>query len=115
MKKIGVDTTRLRFRQHMSNEMAHYASDCWDTELHTSYGWIECVGCADRACFDLDQHSKATGVSLTASEQLPEPIVKEVVKVSVKSCVGVQSCVGVWVLCLRERKKKEDRELLSLM
>ncbi len=81
MKKVGIDTTRLRFRQHMSNEMAHYASDCWDTELHTSYGWIECVGCADRACFDLEQHAKATGASLTAAEPLAEPIVKEIVKV----------------------------------
>ncbi|CAB4063201.1 GARS [Lepeophtheirus salmonis] len=25
--------------QHMSNEMAHYACDCWDAELLTSYGW----------------------------------------------------------------------------
>ena len=41
MQRIGVDVTRLRFRQHMGNEMAHYATDCWDTELHTSYGWIE--------------------------------------------------------------------------
>ena len=46
--KIGVDKKRLRFRQHMSNEMAHYACDCWDAELLSSYGWIECVGCADR-------------------------------------------------------------------
>lgn len=27
--KIGVDARKLRFRQHMANEMAHYASDCW--------------------------------------------------------------------------------------
>ncbi|KAF3922277.1 hypothetical protein ABW20_dc0105006 [Dactylellina cionopaga] len=48
LKKIGVDENKVRFRQHMENEMAHYASDCWDAELQTSYGWIECVGCADR-------------------------------------------------------------------
>ena len=47
--KIGVDGSRLRFRQHMANEMAHYATDCWDAEILTSYGWIECVGCADRS------------------------------------------------------------------
>ena len=46
--KIGVDGARLRFRQHMANEMAHYACDCWDAEILTSYGWVECVGCADR-------------------------------------------------------------------
>ena len=34
---IGVASDKLRFRQHMSNEMAHYAKDCWDAECHTSY------------------------------------------------------------------------------
>src|SRR5690606_14586648 len=49
LEKIGIDQNKIRFRQHMANEMAHYATDCWDAELHTSYGWIECVGCADRS------------------------------------------------------------------
>jgi len=35
--KIGVDPNKFRFRQHMSNEMAHYACDCWDAECKTSY------------------------------------------------------------------------------
>lgn len=39
-----------------------------------SYGWIECVGHADRACYDLVQHSTRTGVPMVASERLPEPI-----------------------------------------
>jgi glycyl-tRNA synthetase len=34
--KIGVDKSKIRFRQHMRNEMAHYATDCWDVELLTS-------------------------------------------------------------------------------
>lgn len=34
---VGIREDRLRFRQHMSNEMAHYASDCWDAEILTSY------------------------------------------------------------------------------
>ena len=71
--KIGVDTNRLRFRQHMSNEMAHYASDCWDAELETSYGWIECVGCADRSAYDLSVHSARTGEKLVARQTLAEP------------------------------------------
>ena len=60
--KIGIRYDRLRFRQHKSTEMAHYASDCWDAEIHTSYGWIECVGHADRSCYDLTQHSSHTRV-----------------------------------------------------
>jgi glycyl-tRNA synthetase len=73
LTKIGIDSNRLRFRQHMSNEMAHYASDCWDAEIHSSYGWIECVGCADRSCFDLTNHSKRTGERLVAREKLDAP------------------------------------------
>ncbi len=29
MMKIGVNPQRIRFRQHLRNEMAHYACDCW--------------------------------------------------------------------------------------
>ena len=39
-------------------EMAHYAADCWDAEIHMSYGWIECVGHADRAAYDLRVHTE---------------------------------------------------------
>jgi len=31
LKDVGVNVEKhLRFRQHMGNEMAHYAQDCWD-------------------------------------------------------------------------------------
>ncbi|KAK6000146.1 hypothetical protein QM012_004134 [Aureobasidium pullulans] len=73
MQKIGIDMNKLRFRQHMANEMAHYASDCWDCELLNSYGWTECVGCADRSAYDLSVHEKATGTVLRAREQLKNP------------------------------------------
>lgn len=71
--KIGVDPSKLRFRQHMANEMAHYAADCWDAELYGSYGWIECVGCADRSAYDLTVHMNKTGAPLVVRENLPEP------------------------------------------
>lgn len=77
LTKIGIDPARLRFRQHMANEMAHYAADCWDAEIENSYGWTECVGCADRAAYDLSVHSKKTGHPLVVRAQLPEPIVTE--------------------------------------
>ncbi|PSK54142.1 hypothetical protein B9Z65_7948 [Elsinoe australis] len=77
MKKIGIDTNKLRFRQHLENEMAHYASDCWDCELLNSYGWTECVGCADRSAYDLSVHMKATGQPLMAREMLKEPYTVE--------------------------------------
>ncbi|KAG0148981.1 hypothetical protein CROQUDRAFT_89555 [Cronartium quercuum f. sp. fusiforme G11] len=72
--KIGIDPLRLRFRQHMANEMAHYAADCWDAEIQSSYGWVECVGCADRSAYDLTVHSVRTGTKLVVREPLKELI-----------------------------------------
>ena len=74
LKKIGIDQDKVRFRQHMANEMAHYAADCWDAELLTSFGWIECVGCADRSAYDLTVHSKKTGAPLCVRETLSQPL-----------------------------------------
>lgn len=89
MVKVGVDPNKFRFRQHMSNEMAHYACDCWDAECKTSYGWIECVGCADRSCFDLTQHTKTSGTKLVASRRLPQPVDREVVEIDTKNGMPV--------------------------
>uniref|UniRef100_A0AAX7V5S7 Glycine--tRNA ligase n=1 Tax=Astatotilapia calliptera TaxID=8154 RepID=A0AAX7V5S7_ASTCA len=74
LTKVGIAKDKLRFRQHMDNEMAHYACDCWDAEAKTSYGWIEIVGCADRSCYDLQCHARATKVPLVAEKPLKEPI-----------------------------------------
>ncbi|KAI4291340.1 glycyl-tRNA synthetase [Pancytospora philotis] len=55
---LGIAPATLRFRQHNPNEMAHYANDCWDAEIRTMAGWIECAGIADRGTFDLTCHAK---------------------------------------------------------
>ena len=80
MEKIGMDPKRLRYRQHLATEMAHYAADCWDLEIKSSYGWVECVGHADRACYDLDVHAKATNTSMVATMKYETPVEIEVAK-----------------------------------
>ncbi|KAM0674418.1 hypothetical protein GVAV_002031 [Gurleya vavrai] len=80
LKEIGIDMQRVRFRQHKKDEMAHYANDCWDAEIETTYGWIECVGIADRGCFDLKMHQEFSGKDFTAKRSLKEPIEKENLK-----------------------------------
>ena len=73
LEAIGIDTKRIRFRQHEGDEMAHYAMDCWDAEIEGSYGWIECVGIAHRGCYDLESHERATGKTLRARREFDEP------------------------------------------
>lgn len=53
--------------------MAHYADDCWDAEVETSYGWIEVAGHSDRSCFDLSRHAEETKVEMVAARPLKEP------------------------------------------
>ncbi|KAG5177384.1 hypothetical protein JKP88DRAFT_269141 [Tribonema minus] len=72
LEKIGMDPLRMRFRQHLATEMAHYAADCWDMEIKTSFGWVECVGHADRACYDLQVHAEKTKVAMVAA-RMTEP------------------------------------------
>ncbi|XP_038828957.1 glycine--tRNA ligase [Salvelinus namaycush] len=49
-------------------------------QTKTSYGWIEIVGCADRSCFDLLCHARATKVQLVAEKPLKEPKVVDIVQ-----------------------------------
>jgi len=70
----GIDAQKIRFRQHASTEMAHYATECWDAEIFTQrFGWIECVGIADRSAHDLQSHMNATDADLTAFHRFDSP------------------------------------------
>uniref|UniRef100_A0A0G4HQA8 glycine--tRNA ligase n=1 Tax=Chromera velia CCMP2878 TaxID=1169474 RepID=A0A0G4HQA8_9ALVE len=79
----GIRPEGLRFRQHLEREMAHYATDCWDAEIETSFGWVECVGHADRSAYDLSAHTRASNTELVAHRRLEKPRIVDFVKVSV--------------------------------
>ncbi|HPD09210.1 MAG TPA: glycine--tRNA ligase, partial [Methanomassiliicoccales archaeon] len=83
---VGIDPARLRFRQHLKAEMAHYASDCWDAEALISFGWTEIVGIADRGCWDLSQHMRFSKADLTAFKRFDEP--KEVERDAIRPKFG---------------------------
>ncbi|OPY38443.1 MAG: glycyl-tRNA synthetase [Methanoregula sp. PtaU1.Bin051] len=71
---IGIRPDRLRFRQHMCNERAHYASDCWDAEVFSErFGWVETVGIADRTDYDLKAHAEHSGTDMSVFIQYGEP------------------------------------------
>ena len=79
----GVDPKKFRFRKHAANELAHYATECWDAELHSErFGWVECVGIADRSAYDLNAHIESSSVDMYAIrpfEQPKEVLMKKVV------------------------------------
>lgn len=78
----GVDSKKFRFRKHGSGELAHYATECWDAELYSMrFGWIECVGIADRSAYDLNAHIDSTNVDMYAMKKFAEPKVVKVKKI----------------------------------
>lgn len=95
--EIGISSSKIRFRQHTDSELAHYAIDCWDCEIESSYGWIECAGIADRGNYDLTQHERESGESLKITIKYDNPIVK-----SVKKYKPVEKVLGP---LFRERAK----------
>jgi glycyl-tRNA synthetase len=62
---LGIKKDNLRLRQHAKDELAHYAKDCYDIEYLFPIGWSEIEGIANRADFDLKQHSKFSGKDLS--------------------------------------------------
>ncbi|CAK7336847.1 unnamed protein product [Dovyalis caffra] len=90
LTRLGINKERLRFRQHLENDMAHYAADCWDADIECTYGWLECVGIANRSAYDLRVHTEKSGVSLVAHGKLAAPReVEKLVIAPVKKELGL--------------------------
>ncbi|ETV91118.1 glycine-tRNA ligase [Aphanomyces invadans] len=87
--QLGIDMDRVRFRQHLDTEMAHYACDCWDLEIQLSTGWVECAGHADRSCYDLQVHAAKSKVEMVGTLKYDAPRAVDVVDIKVnKGKVG---------------------------
>ncbi len=53
---LGIKKENLRLREHLKDELAHYAKACFDIEYNFPFGWKEIHGNADRGQYDLQQH-----------------------------------------------------------
>lgn len=71
---IGLKPDKIRFRQHQSTEMAHYAVDCWDLECFVDERWLECVGIANRNDYDLRVHDYNNQFLLRRDNQIVQKI-----------------------------------------
>lgn len=70
----GIDPKKFRFRKHGNEELAHYATECWDAELYSEhFGWVECVGIADRSAYDIKSHIESSGNDMYALRKFDEP------------------------------------------
>ncbi|TFG33536.1 glycine--tRNA ligase [Candidatus Thorarchaeota archaeon] len=81
-RNMGFSKDNLRLRQHLPSEMAHYAQDAWDLEIHTqSFGWVECCGIHDRGNYDLTRHQEFSKEKLNVSVN-KQPVVPNILEIA---------------------------------
>ena len=110
---LGVRAENLRLRWHDPDELAHYAKATADVEYLFPMGWSELEGIANRTDFDLLQHSKVSGKSLTVFD---EPNKRHVTPYVIEPSGGVdRATLAFLVDSYREEEVRgETRVLLKL-
>jgi glycyl-tRNA synthetase len=66
---LGIRQQHLRLRDHTADELSHYSKATSDVEVLYPWGWGELEGIAHRGDFDLTQHAKASGRTLSYFDQ----------------------------------------------
>jgi glycyl-tRNA synthetase len=80
---LGIKRQNLKLRPHTKEELAHYARSCSDINYLFPMGWAELEGIANRGDFDLVQHAKSSGKTLSYyDEETKEHIVPYIIEPS---------------------------------
>jgi len=80
---LGIKRENLKLRPHTKEELAHYARECSDINYLFPMGWAELEGIANRGDFDLVQHAKSSGKTLSYyDEEAKEHIVPYIIEPS---------------------------------
>lgn len=80
---LGINPENIRLREHLKDELAHYAAACFDIEYKFPFGWQEIHGMADRSTFDLTQHQTYSKKSMEVfDEETKEKVLGHVIEPS---------------------------------
>jgi glycyl-tRNA synthetase len=81
--RYGLDPAHVRLKEHAADELSHYSKRTVDLVYQFPMGWSELMGIANRTDYDLKQHAKFSGKSLTYfDEERKEHVVPFVVEPS---------------------------------
>lgn len=62
--QLGVEDSKLRWREHTKDELSHYSTHTEDLEYEYPFGYKEWFGLAYRTGYDLANHMEKSGVDL---------------------------------------------------
>jgi glycyl-tRNA synthetase len=110
---LGVPESMLRIRPHDPEELSHYSAATSDLEFAYPWGWGELEGIANRADFDLTQHSKFSGEDLTYFDQDAD---RRYLPYVIEPALGADRAMLAFLLAAyhEEEVKGEKRAVLRL-
>ncbi|HEY7894886.1 MAG TPA: glycine--tRNA ligase, partial [Gemmatimonadaceae bacterium] len=116
-QSLGLDPARLKFHQHTTEELAHYARAAFDVQFDFggTLGFQEIEGIHNRGDFDLVRHAEFSGKKL---EYVDQPNNRRFVPYVVETSVGAdRTTLAVLVNAYREETvpgESEGRTVLAL-
>jgi len=108
----GIKKENLRIREHLKEELAHYASSCFDIEYNFPFGWKEIHGNADRKDFDLQQQIKFSKKDLSIFDE--ETKKKIVPYVASEPSQGIGRAFLAFIFDAYNNDKKRGNVVLKL-
>ena len=112
-KDLGLREEKLRYHEHQKDALAHYAKEAFDIEYEFPFGWNELEGIHNRTDYDLNQHQKFSGKSLSYFD---EDTKERYIPYIIETAVGLDRTL-LAVLCdayREEEVKGEARVVLKI-
>ena len=111
--RLGIREEKLRFEEHGSDQLAHYAKAAFDIEYEFPIGWKELEGIHNRTDFDLSRHQEFSGKDLTYFDDATR---ERFLPYIIETSAGVDRTL---LVCLvdayeEEQLEKEKRTVLHL-
>jgi glycyl-tRNA synthetase len=108
--RYGLAPERMQLHEHPQAELAHYSKRTVDILYQFPMGWSELMGIANRTDFDLKQHAKFSGKSLTYfDEERKEHLVPFVIEPS----AGVDRALLAFLLdAYREEEVRGEKRVV---
>ncbi|MBI2542328.1 glycine--tRNA ligase [Candidatus Woesearchaeota archaeon] len=109
---LGASSGHFRIRQHVKDELSHYALDTWDLEYEFPFGWKELQGLSNRTDFDLKQHMEHSKTDLSIfDEETKKKILPHVI---CEPSQGVERAFLVFMFDAYNYDKSRDNVVLKL-
>jgi glycyl-tRNA synthetase len=105
-QSLGVQREKLRFHEHVADELAHYAKKAFDIEYEFPFGWKEFEGIHNRTDFDLARHQEYSGKRL---EYIDAPTNERFIPYVIETSMGVDRTLLV-LLADAYREEEVDGE-----